>query len=370
MAEQVTGRSTNVAILLSEGLAARGGIGRVMAYLVRALDTVAPDVSVRVVRARLIEHGAAKHPSVLPALAGFALRLARGGVDLVHVNVAPRGSTWRKMLFAGVARRMGVPVLLHLHGSGYDQFFAAQSPVRQARIRAFFGAAAGVVALSDYWHRFVTETLRVDPARVTQIPNGVPAHPERTAAVPAVPEAPTRILFLGQLGERKGVDVLLDALATLDARGLAWRATLGGNGEVEAAQARAAALGIGDRIAFPGWVGEAEVRTLLGAADLFVLPSRAENQPVAILEAMAAGLPVVATAIGAIPEQVLDGETGLLVPPGDAAALADALATLIDSPARRAAMGAAGHARFAAHFSIEATAERFAALYRRLARSR
>ena len=97
-----------------------------------------------------------------------------------------------------------------------------------------------------------------------------------------------------------------------------------------------------------------------------MLASRAENQPLAILEAMARSLPVVATNVGAIPEQVIDGETGLLVEPGDAVALAAALATLLRSPELRARYGEAGLKRFAALYSISSCAERFAALYRSL----
>ena len=169
------------------------------------------------------------------------------------------------------------------------------------------------------------------------------------------------------MGERKGVDVLLAALAQQAARGIAWRATIAGNGDIDAARAAATAYGIADRIAFPGWVDEDAVRALMRTADLFVLPSRAENQPIAILEAMAAALPVVATTVGAIPEQVVDGDTALLVPPANADRLAEALARLLPDAALRRRMGAAGRARFAAHFAIDGTADRFAALYRELA---
>jgi glycosyltransferase involved in cell wall biosynthesis len=98
-----------------------------------------------------------------------------------------------------------------------------------------------------------------------------------------------------------------------------------------------------------------------------VLPSRAENQPVAILEAMARGVPVIATAIGAIPEQVVDGETGLLVPPGDAGRLQAALERLLNAPDQRAAMGAAARWRYEEHFSIAQCANAFGRLYRSLA---
>lgn len=351
-----------VAVVLSDGLSARGGIGRVVAYLARAIAAGHPDIRLRVHRARLTERAVAKHLSVPFALAAFAARIRRARV--AHVNIAPRGSTWRKALYVATARRMGLRTLLHLHGSGYDAFYHGLPPARQARVRRLFQGADAVVALGRHWRDFVTGELGVDAARVHQIANGVPSAP---AVAPRPARATPHILFLGALGERKGTDVLLDALAELTRRGIAWRATLGGNGAVAEAQARAAAAGIAGDIAFPGWVDEAAVDALLRDADVFVLPSRAENQPVAILEAMARGVPVVASAIGAIPEQITDGETGLLVPPGDAGALADAFATLLAAPDARAAMGAAGRARFARDYAIEACAAKFAGLYRALA---
>jgi glycosyltransferase involved in cell wall biosynthesis len=355
------GRVVRVAIVVSDGLASRGGIGRVMSYLVRALRREAPDIRVTAYRARLASKGPWRHPTAPLALARFAFGCWRGA-DVVHINVAPRGSTWRKALFERTAHLLGKPVILHLHGSGYDDFYASLDPTRQARVRALFGRVACVVALSGYWQRFVVETLGVPGDRVVAIANGVPAAAPAVVKVPA--DLPV-IAFLGIVGERKGVDVLLDALSRLGDR--PWRAVIGGNGEVERALGQAAALGIGDRIEFLGWVDEAQVDTVLRAADLFVLPSRAENQPVSILEAMARATPVVASRIGAIPDQVIDGDTGLLVTPGDADDLAAAIGKLLDAPMQRRAMGQAGLARFEEHFSAAVSARRFADLYRSLA---
>jgi glycosyltransferase involved in cell wall biosynthesis len=105
----------------------------------------------------------------------------------------------------------------------------------------------------------------------------------------------------------------------------------------------------------------------LAEADVFCLPSTYEGLPLAILEAMASGLPVVATAVSGNPEAVEDGVTGLLVPPESAAALAKALVALLGDRARREAMGAAARRRVAERFSIEAVADRYLALLERLA---
>jgi glycosyltransferase involved in cell wall biosynthesis len=138
---------------------------------------------------------------------------------------------------------------------------------------------------------------------------------------------------------------------------------------------RAAIVGDGpDRTAVAAELGDAgellgerdDVAEQLARADVFVLSSRSEGLPMAILEAMAAGLPVVATAVGGIPELVADGETGLLVPPGDADALAEALRRLVADPELRRRLGDAARTRVEERFSLAATRRAHVELYDRL----
>lgn len=337
-----------------------------MTYLVRHLAETTPDIEVSVHRTRFSERPILKHVTVPLALAIFLIKCLIGGIDVVHINIAPRGSTWRKMLFETAARITRKPVILHLHGSGYNEYYASLSERKQARIRAFFARAAMSVALSEFWKCFMLTELKLDPCKVTVIANGVPYSPSD----PGVKNrsCPPVISFMGLVGHRKGVDILLDALATPNVSNLSWSVIIGGDGEVEEARAQATRLGIADRIRFLGWVDEARVHEAFLESDIFCLPSRAENQPVSILEAMARGLPVVASDVGAIPDQVADGVTGFVVPAGDAGPLATALATLIGSREQREAFGLAGLKRFETMYSVSAYAGRFAELYRSLSR--
>ncbi|WP_126516899.1 glycosyltransferase family 4 protein [Sphingobium amiense] len=353
-----------VAILLSEGRNSRGGIGRVIGYLVRGLHQAAPDIRVRQLAARPTVAPVVKHLTVPLWMALFAIALIRDRVDIVHINVAPRGSTWRKMAYAALARRLGKRVLLHLHGSAYDEYFQSLGKKRQDMVRRFFGSADKVVTLSERWTRFMIDDLRVAPGRVVEIANGVPAAPDLHSPVAG---GVTRIAFFGAVGHRKGTDILLEALAALAARGVAFEAVIGGDGDVEPMRDLARKLSLGDRVRFLGWVDEQAVDRELRQSDIFVLPSRAENQPVSILEAMARALPVVATRVGAIPRQVEDGVTGLLVEAGDADGLTGALARLAQDAELRGSMGQAGLAQFRARFSVEACAARFGQLYREMA---
>ncbi|MEO0913564.1 MAG: glycosyltransferase family 4 protein, partial [Pseudomonadota bacterium] len=160
-------------------------------------------------------------------------------------------------------------------------------------------------------------------------------------------EGPLRALFIGRLAAVKGVPVLLEALRDVPEVAL----TLIGDGP-ERAALEAEAGPLGDRVTFLGYRSQAEVAEALAEVDLLVLPSFAEGVPVVLMEAMAAGLPVISSRVAGIPELVEDGVSGLLLPPGDAAALAEALRALAADPARRAAMGAAGCARVEAEFNL------------------
>ena len=352
----------DVLFLVPGWIHGKGGIERLALSLSRAFAERAPEIRLQMVTTRWSERRLLKHSSSALALAGFVGTCLRRRGAVVHINIAPRGSTWRKRIFWRAAKALGHPTLLHLHGSGYDEFYRSRGPRSRRAIRRMFQAADHVVVLGDHWRDFVTGELGVPGDRVSIIANGVP---EPTPSQDEQADPPL-LVTMGAVGERKGTDVLIEALAALP-DDLAWHAVVGGNGDLAAWREAAREAGIGDRVEFPGWLDEAAVGRWLDRASIFVLPSRAENQPVAILEAMARGLPVVSTRIGAIPEQVIDGQTGLLVPPGESAPLAQALQELLASPDRRAAMGAAGRARYLERFSIANCMESLRTLYHALA---
>lgn len=180
--------------------------------------------------------------------------------------------------------------------------------------------------------------------------------PNATARTDTPPRAnlpePVRIAFLGQLGARKGVPELVTAAAMLaDTPG--WSMTIAGDGAIEETRARIAQLGLDDRVDVPGWLGPEHSAALLAAAQVVVLPSHAENLPMSVIEGMGAGAAVVTTPVGATTDIVEDNVTGLLVPPGDEPALADALRRLVTDGELRARLGAAAQAAHRARLSFD-----------------
>ncbi|HET6249238.1 MAG TPA: glycosyltransferase family 4 protein [Tepidisphaeraceae bacterium] len=168
-----------------------------------------------------------------------------------------------------------------------------------------------------------------------------------------------RLLFVGRLAGVKGLPVLLDAIAQLSQERYDLILNVAGDGPDRAAiESRAADLKLSDRVRFLGYQSQSQVRELLAQTDVFAMASFAEGVPVVLMEAMAAGVPVVAPQIAGIPELVENNVSGFLVPPGDAAALAERIGALLKDADLRRRFGTAGRAKVEAEFNIQTEAGR------------
>ena len=291
--------------------------------------------------------------------------LATGRVDVLHAHVAERGSVLRKGLLVAFARLFGVPVLLHCHGAEFAAFYRALPGFGRRVVSWVFRRADLVAVLGASWRDYYVDRVGVDPARVVVIGNPVrlPATlPDRTD------RKVIEVLFLGRFGARKGsADVLAAAAALPPAARDLVRLRMAGDGELARTRDLAARLGVPARIS--GWLSPAERDAALAEADVFVLPSRDEGLPMALLEAMAAGLVPVVSPVGSIGEVVLDGENGILVAPGDVPGLAAALTALAEDVELRTRL--AKSARAAAEpFATGSYVQRVAELWVRLSASR
>jgi glycosyltransferase involved in cell wall biosynthesis len=295
--------------------------------------------------------------AMLRAYAVFAGLLLRGRVGLVHVHLASRASFWRKSGFFLLAMLFRIPAILHLHGGGFAQFYEQCGPLRRRFVRFVFARSAHVVVLSEGWRQWVRSMC--GHPRVEAIYNPVLLPPACSW------EARSRggVLSLGRLGRQKGSFDLLQAAARVMPQVAALELRLGGDGEHDAVRAQAAQLGIAEHVRLLGWVSGEGKRRQLAQARLFALPSYFEGMPMSVLEAMAAGLPVLATSVGGIPEAVADGVEGFLVPPGDVDALAARLAQLLEDEALARRMGEAARRKVESTFSSDAVLPRVERLY-------
>lgn len=268
----------------------------------------------------------------LITLAGWC---ARPGQRIVHVHMAARGSMYRKALIVAVAKLMRRPVVLHVHaGSGdIDAFVDRLGPLRRRILRAAFAASDRVLSVSA--SSAGTLRARLTEAEIIVVPN---APPEVVANAPRADGERVEILFLGGFDNPvKGGAVLVEALPALLQRCPQASVVLAGPGK--------APNGLPDRVRWGGWLDEAAKDKAFESADLFAMPSLSEGLPVALLEAMARGLPIVVSRVGGVPEVVTDGADAVLVEPGEPAVLASRLSELVEDPQRRRELGEAAAER-------------------------
>ncbi len=277
---------------------------------------------------------------------------------------------WAHMAALVVGRLLHVPVLV----SSYRDAPLWTGSVRRMADRVTARWAQAVTCCSDAVRELAVTQLGGDPARYRTIHNGVDAGQFTSCESPARAELGLReklpvVGTVCRLDEpKKGLSTLLEAMADMSAStgSDSCQLLIVGDGPARSGlHALSRKLGIAPWVRFAG--ERHDVARVLSLMDVFVLPSRHEGFGIAILEAMAAGLPVVATNVGGIPEIVVDGETGLLVPPGDAPALANAIRYLLTHPAQAEAFGARGRRRARETFSIDAVVKEHERLYLGLA---
>jgi glycosyltransferase involved in cell wall biosynthesis len=287
--------------------------------------------------------------------------IRREGYELIHSHTA------RSALIAALASLLtGVPLVHHVHSpAAADSTHHWRNVVNMLVERIGLRRASALVAVSESLGRYIRGQGFPDP-RVTVVPNGVPARAEVSRPTP---KTAWTIGAMALFRPRKGLEVLLEAVARLRDRGLNVRLRAVGNFETPAYENHIRQLC--KQLALDAavdWTGFAQdVDRELAAMDLFVLPSLfGEGLPMVVLEAMSAGLPVVATRVEGVPEAIRDGRDGLLVAPGDATELADAIGRVVNGGVDATALGQNARQRHAERFSDMRMAAEVAAVYRRV----
>lgn len=326
------------------GPKAVGGMTKVAAVLDQELDSD-PDVS-----ASWVDSGGGRGVRGYVAFPQAVRACLLADYDVLHIHLATHGSIVRKGALALIAALRRKPYVLHLHGGRMDTNIADMGrPLRWLTFR-LMTSASSVVTLGEFWKRWVLSETPVAEAKVTIVQNGV----EEIRSQSPEERGPV-VLFVGNLEREKGIYDLVRVIRRLlaDERLSAWHyAIVGPSTEAEAAQAVARLASVGDgRVHAPGAVFGDALTRWFRESSILVLPSYVEGLPMVVLEAMSAGMAVVTTPVGSIPDAVTDGHNGLLVDPGSVEGLEDALRGLMTDRLAREAMQLAAKDTWRANYS-------------------
>ncbi len=309
----------------------------------------------------------------MPLQAGLISALVASRPELIHAHSHRYGHVLQA---AAVAHRLGIPLVVTPHYHPADR---REPPLKRGLLRGqdfLFGAtayrqAAAVIALTEQERALLTEFAPASRLRV--IPDGVDLdswrNRDESPPGPGDPALPDRyLLYVGRIAANKGLDVLVEALARIPVRDRPRLVLMGRDwGQRPALEVQAGRLGVSADLVWLGHVADPRTyRAIFRRATLFVLPSEWEAFGLVLLEAMGAGVPIVATAVGGVPEVLDRGKAGLLVSYGDPGALAGAIQQLLASPERCRAL--AQHAsNWVEQYSWERVVARYRLLYRELA---
>lgn len=275
-------------------------------------------------------------------------------VDIVHIHASLRTSLLRKCVFIVVAKMLRRKVVLHMHAPSIEYLEGSGGSIL---IRAMSSVDV-VVALSKEWKDMLSRYLR--GVSIVVVPNPVEIYQECERAWNQ------EILFVGKIEQRKGIDVLLRAMVAVLRRYPDARLIVAGHGDIRRSIDIATELGVIGNVEFRGWVSREDLKHLWCDVSMFCLPSFAEGVPIAMLEAMSSGLPVVTCGVGGIPDVVEDGVNGLLVDPGDSVQLAEAIVSLLGNPSRGRELGRLARETIRGRFGTEAVVGVMSQVYQSL----
>ena len=366
-----------------------GGITQVIGQI-RAHDWAASEIHVDFIPTYIASGRLRQIVFYLSALRRIRRALRTDPPQLVHIHMSFRGSYVRKNNVRALCRRFRVPYVLHLHGSQFEVWYDALGERRKKGVRRMLRDADAVIVMGERWQEIVR---RIEPAAKAVIIRNAVRTPQMSSSGEAFrdPEAPSsgasfrdpeasssgaactglkerfQVLFLGVLIPRKGVQDILEAARLLKESGRigSLHFVIAGTGaEEERLRETVRAFSLQDAVTFAGWAEGEEKEKLLCTSQALVLPSRREGLPVAVLEALAHGLPVIASDVGDTAEAVRDGETGYLIAPGDVQMLAQRLLDLSSDPVRYERMSRAARRLAETEFSEERLYQQLEACWR------
>lgn len=349
-------KSLNI-VMIGASLEQNGGIATVEKLI---LKNITLEIKIRHIASH--DEGTIIHRFLVfsRAVIQLAFLLFRRRVDLVHIHLSDGGSLLRKALVVSTVRWSRKPIIIHAHGAEFHTTYFRLPHRLQRLLSSVFRQCHSFIVLSNTWKDFYMNQLGLKEEQMVVLPNPTELPQE-------IPDRSQTLLvqfvFLGRVGARKGTFDLIQAFSQLpnEAQTRA-QLLIAGDGDLVQAKTLVTQLKMTDRVAFLGWVSTQQREDLLSDADVFVLPSYNEGLPMALLEAMGWGLPVIVTPVGGIPEVIRSQQNGLLVEAGDVTSLTEAMRTLIDHPQCRLELGTGARAT-AALYDVHAYCDRLTALY-------
>lgn len=286
-------------------------------------------------------------------LARFTYAVLRPSTDVVLIFTGSGFGFLEKGVMALIAGALGKPVLLSPR-SGMMIEEVGRSRAYRWFVRSVLSRCDRIICQGESWRRFYQELTSLPPERLVSIPNWIDLAEYTSIRPSARPPGPPVFLYLGWIETYKGALDLIRAVHRRRADLAGAKVIVCGRGNaLPEARRLTEELGLAEIIEFRGWVLGEQKRAALAEADVLVLPSHLEGLPNALLEAMATGLAVIASRVGAIPDVVEDGVSGLLIDPGDVDALGEALARLAGDPEGRARMAEAAHRKIARDHDLD-----------------
>ena len=349
-------------IVTPVGVDGQGGIDRLLVYFLDWMRENHVPLTMDHVGARGEWKGPWWALHFVAATIRFTALLLSRKYALVHIHVSTDGSALRKVILGKIARTFRTPFIIHFHGMVSAEAIR-NNPLWLRALGVLARDAAEVIVLGEAFRAPFRDSLGVANERIAVIHNGVPDIRAGTA-IPRPPRDRLSLLFCGEVGDRKGVDLLVAALGGMSAEQSSWACTIAGNGSFEPYGETLARSGIADSVTTTGWLPLADIHGLMRAADVVVLPSRAEALPLSLIEGAAAGNALVATDVGAVGDVVCDDMNGIIVS-HDAGDLAAALRRLISDRAGLGGMQLASRTLYEQRFTVPVFAQKILELYRK-----
>lgn len=315
-------------LVIGSDLSVKGGISSVIK---QQLEFVWPDsICIEFIPTHIDGKGLNKIAFFIKGLLHILFYLMFKKVDIVHIHMSYNGSFYRKFIIQSICKIFKKRTIIHLHGSEFEKFYYKSNNLTQKLIKKLLKNTDIFIVLGKNWDNFIKNIEPNSNTRILMNAVNIPRFNKKRI------EGKVDILFLGSLIKRKGIFELIEAINNLNMKEYLTRYNvrfiIGGTGkEKESIEQKINQYNINEYIDLVGWVDGIKKIELLKKSDLFVLPSHNEGLPVAILEAISYGLPVISTNVGSIDEAVINDYNGYLIESGDIDSLEEALIKVIES---------------------------------------